>query len=167
MNIFLFSLFFSRNKAGDRVVRILQDWLVHLLKKCFLDIYYMNIDCFCWFCILGFCFYCMRLIVMVMLMCPWSCPKNFIYCVSNPYVLQGSWNSSHVMVEKLNHWLNQGQNCWSLQSEDSDPCLFLLCHNSKGQPFFLWYIVLKGSGQNVINKKVKNELVWLFQIDMH
>lgn len=63
----------------------------------------------------GFLFYCMRLIVMVMIMCPWYYSKNLIYCVSNPCVFQGSWNLSRFMVEKLNQWLIQGQSCWSMQ----------------------------------------------------
>lgn len=43
---FLFPLPFSRNKAGDRVVRIFKIDLCIFLKKMLLDIYYMNIDYF-------------------------------------------------------------------------------------------------------------------------
>lgn len=49
----------------------------------------MNIDCLL-ILYFGFLFYCMRLIVMVMIMYPRYCSKNVIDCVSNPCVLQGS-----------------------------------------------------------------------------
>lgn len=160
---FLFPLPFSRNKAGDRVVRIFKIDLCIFLKKCFW-IFITWILIVLMILYFGFLFYCMRLDSDGNYV-PLYCSKNFIDCVSNPCVLQDSWNPSHFMVEKLNHWLTQGQNCWPMQSWDSDPCL-LLHHNFKASLIFLMVHSGTKSRQSV-RKKVKQWVIWIFQIDMH